>query len=83
MALDPQFEQDLKNAGVAPEQFARMTMRQRLPANSGGGLPAPGAGLNARLISPVPNNQQARNSEDDNRYQPPRNPGFDSDLFGG
>jgi hypothetical protein len=47
------------------------------------GCSSTGAGLNARLISPVPNNQQARNSEDDNRYQPPRSPGFDSDLFGG
>jgi hypothetical protein len=42
-----------------------------------------GAGYNARLISPVPNNQQATNSEDDNWYQPSRSPGFDPDLFGG
>jgi hypothetical protein len=40
-------------------------------------------GFNARLISPVLNNQQARNSEDDNWYQPSRSSGFDSDLFGG
>ena len=30
MPLDPQFEQDLKNAGVTIEQFEKMTMRQRL-----------------------------------------------------
>jgi hypothetical protein len=42
-----------------------------------------GTGFNARLISPVPNNQQATHSEDDNWYQPSRSPGFDSDLFGG
>jgi hypothetical protein len=30
MPLDPQFEQDLKNAGITPEQFGKMTMRQRL-----------------------------------------------------
>ena len=47
------------------------------------GCSSTGAGYNARLISPVPNNQQATNSEDDNRYQPPRSPGFDPDLFGG
>jgi hypothetical protein len=39
-------------------------------------------GFDARLISPVPNNQQARNSEDDSWYQPSRSPGFDPDLFG-
>ena len=33
MPLDPQFEQDLKNAGVTPEQFDKMTMRQRLDLN--------------------------------------------------
>jgi len=41
-----------------------------------------GTGFNARLISPVPNNQQAANSEADNWYQPSRSPGFDPDLFG-
>jgi len=39
-------------------------------------------GINARLTSPVPTNQQAANVEDDNWYQPSRSPGFDSDLFG-
>jgi hypothetical protein len=47
------------------------------------GCSSTGAGYNAKLIIPVPNNQQAANSEDDNRYQPPRSPGFDPDLFGG
>jgi hypothetical protein len=42
-----------------------------------------GTGINARLISPVPTNQQAANFEDDNWYQPSLSPGFDSDLFGG
>jgi len=47
------------------------------------GCSSTGAGYNARLISPVPNNQQTTNSEEDNMYQPPRSPGFDPDLFGG
>ena len=46
------------------------------------GCSSTGAGYNARLISPVPNNQQATNSQDDNWYQPSRSPGFDPDLFG-
>ena len=47
------------------------------------GCSSTGTGFNARLISPVPNNQQAATFEDDNWYQPSLNPGFDSDLFGG
>jgi hypothetical protein len=39
-------------------------------------------GFSERLISPVPNNQQATNSEDDSWYQTPRSPGFDPDLRG-
>ena len=46
------------------------------------GCSSTGTGFNARLISPVSNNQQATNSEEDNWYQPSRSPGFDSDLFG-
>ncbi len=46
------------------------------------GCSSTGTGFDARLISPVPNNQQATNSEDDNWYQPSRSPGFDPDLFG-
>ena len=46
------------------------------------GCSSTGAGYNARLISPIPNNQQATNSEDDNWYQPSRSPGFDPDIFG-
>jgi hypothetical protein len=42
-----------------------------------------GTGINARLISPVPTNQQAANFEDGNWYQPSLSPGFDSYLFGG
>ena len=47
------------------------------------GCSSTGTGFNARLISPVSNNQQATNSEEDNWYQPSRSPGFDPDLFGG
>ena len=47
------------------------------------GCSSTGSGMNARLISPVPTNQQAANFEDDNWYQPSLSPGFDSDLFGG
>ena len=46
------------------------------------GCSSTGTGFNARLISPVPNNQQAANSEADNWYQPSRSPGVDPDLFG-
>ena len=47
------------------------------------GCSSTGTGFNARLISPVPTNQQASNAEDDSWYQPSRSPGFDPDLFGG
>jgi hypothetical protein len=47
------------------------------------GCSSMGTGFNARLISPVPTNQQAAHFEDDNWYQPSLSPGFDSDLFGG
>ena len=47
------------------------------------GCSSTGTGINARLISPVPTNQQAANFEDENWYQPSLSPGFDSDLFGG
>jgi hypothetical protein len=46
------------------------------------GCSSTGIGFSARVISPVPNNQQATNSEDDSWYQPPRSPEFDPDLFG-
>ena len=46
------------------------------------GCSSTGTGFDARLISPLPNNQQATNSEDDNWYQSSRSPGFDPDLFG-
>jgi hypothetical protein len=46
------------------------------------GCSSTGTGFDVRLISPLPNNQQATNSEDDNWYQPSRSPGFDPDLFG-
>ena len=39
-------------------------------------------GFNPLLISSVPNNRQATNSQDDSFYQPPRSPAFDPDLFG-
>ena len=47
------------------------------------GCSSTGTGFNARLISPVPTNQQAANFEGENWYQPSLSPGFDSDLFGG
>jgi hypothetical protein len=47
------------------------------------GCSSTGTGFGARLISPVPNNQQATNPEDDSWYQQSRSPGFDPDLFGG
>jgi hypothetical protein len=47
------------------------------------GCSSTGTGFNARLISPVPTNQQAANFEEHNWYQPSLSPGFDSDLFGG
>jgi hypothetical protein len=47
------------------------------------GCSSTGTGFSGRLISPVANDQQATNSEDDSFYQPPRSPGLDPDLFGG
>ena len=47
------------------------------------GCSSTGTKINARLISPVPTNQQAANFGEDNWYQPSLSPGFDSDLFGG
>jgi hypothetical protein len=46
------------------------------------GCSSTGTELDARLISPVPSNQQATNSQTDNWYQPSRSPGFNPDLFG-
>jgi hypothetical protein len=42
-----------------------------------------GTGFKPLLISPVPNNTQATNPQDDSLYQPPRSPEFDPELFGG
>ena len=47
------------------------------------GCSSTGTGFDARLIGPIPSNQQVANSENDNWYQPSRSPGFDPDLFGG
>ena len=47
------------------------------------GCSSTGTGINARLTSSVPTNQQAADIEDDNWYQQSLSPGFDSDLFGG
>ena len=46
------------------------------------GCSSTGTGFDARLISPIPNNQQARNSEDNSWYQASWSPGFNPDLFG-
>jgi hypothetical protein len=46
------------------------------------GCSSTGTKFNPLLISPVPNNQQAANSQDDSLYQPLRSPGFDPDIFG-
>ena len=43
------------------------------------GCSSTGTGFSERLISPVSNNQQATNSENDSWCQPPRSPGFDPD----
>jgi hypothetical protein len=47
------------------------------------GCSSTGNGIKARLISPVPTNQQAANFQEENWYQPSLSPGFDSGLFGG
>ena len=46
------------------------------------GCSSTGTELDARLISPVPNNKQVTHFEVDNWYQPSRSPEFDPDLFG-
>ena len=73
-----------------PGTFLNHMRRAALPAATlvvavvlATGCSSTGAGLNARLISPIPADPRAPNSEDDSLYQPPRSPGFDSDLFGG
>ena len=74
---------------LLPDVFGKRIERAALLAVALGatvvlatGCSSTGAGYNVRLISPVPNNQQATNSEDDNWYQPSRSPGLDPDLFG-
>jgi hypothetical protein len=72
--------------GVFAEHVARAVLL--LPVALGAtvvlatGCSSTGTALDARLISPVPNNQQATNSEVGNWYQPSRSPGFDPDFFG-
>jgi hypothetical protein len=75
---------------LAPSKRVRPSMRERaalLAVALGAtvvlttGCSSTGSGFGARLINP-PNNQSAINSEDDSWYQPPRSPGFDSDLRG-
>jgi len=46
------------------------------------GCSSTGAGFSARLLSPVPTNQQAANFAGDGSYQPARSPVF-SDYLGG
>ena len=46
------------------------------------GCSATGTAFDARLIGPIPSNQQVANSENDNWYQPSRSPEFDPNLFG-
>jgi hypothetical protein len=45
------------------------------------GCSSTGTGFNARLISPIPINQQDANAEDDEMHQPAGSPAF-SDLLG-
>ena len=45
------------------------------------GCSSTGTGFNARLISPIPINQQDANAEDDEMHQPVGSPAF-SDLLG-
>jgi hypothetical protein len=76
---------------LAPSKRVRPSMRERaalLAVALGAtvalttGSSSTGSGFGGRLINPVSNNQSAVNSEDDSWYQPPRSPGFDSDLPG-
>ena len=46
------------------------------------GCSSTGTAFDARLIGPIPSNQQVANSENDNWYQPSRSPEFDPNLFG-
>ena len=74
---------------LAPSKRVRPSMRERAALLAVAldatvvlttGCFSTGSRVGARLINPVPNNQSAINSEDDIWYQPPRSPGFDSDL---
>ena len=46
------------------------------------GCSSTGTAFDARLIGPIPSNQQVANSGNDNWYQPSRSPEFDPNLFG-
>ena len=46
------------------------------------GCASMGHGVSARLISPVTNNHQPADAEQNDTYQPARSPAFDPDLFG-
>ena len=46
------------------------------------GCSSTGTGFDAKLIGPIPSNQQVANFENDNWYQPSQSPEFDPNLFG-
>ena len=66
--------------GVFAKHIARAALGATVVLATG--CSSTGTELDARLISPVPNNQQATHSEADNWYPPSRSLGFDPDLFG-
>jgi hypothetical protein len=70
-------------SGVVLNQIRRavlLTVALGVTVVLAAGCAATSNGINARLISPVSNNQEASNSEDEGSYQPARSPAF-SDFF--
>jgi len=68
-------------ASFGPHQAALVAVMLAVAVVLATGYSSTGDGFNARLISPMPNNLQATNSEDDNWYQPARNPGLDPERI--
>jgi hypothetical protein len=64
------------------ERTGRLALVLGATAVLAAGCSSTDTGFSARLISPVPNSQEATNFEDDVWYAPSRSVAFDPELFG-
>ena len=72
-------------SGAFVKQFTRaalLTVALGLIVVVATGCASTGNGLSARLISPIPTNQEGRQSKEESSCQPAGSPAF-SDFFGG